>query len=434
MRYRAGDRELARELVAFTSLDAAPGTLDGTQKIAGGAILILDVARLPVSIDETVDASYTRKGGTTQAVHSEWTFKLRLTGRSSVSSAPLAAVLAQATAQPLRAPVQDPDRERRRDLRMSAQMSVAKMLDVVGEYESGARPDHEFLVRAAAFLRLHPEAVPAMVSRFRSPRLTVRGRGFILDVLVEAGSSAAQKGMREALQTPEASARKTDFAMLVQRFTFVRNPDKESVAFLEKTWETARPKSDPSAAQGTAVALGAVVKHLTAQHQDAAAREVNERLRSELRAAPNPALRAALVSGLGNAARPEDVADISAVAADPDGRVRNEAAHALRSVDSADARQTLLAMVTDSNAGVAAQAFGSLSQQSLSDSDWRALSDIAVAGKMPSSSDAALVNLVRAHGPLRTESRRILTALLRRNQGGDNDLPVIIRGLLASGD
>jgi HEAT repeat protein len=129
--------------------------------------------------------------------------------------------------------------------------------------------------------------------------------------------------------------------------------------------------------------------------------------------------------------RPEDVADISAVASDPDGRVRNEAAHALRSVDSEEARQALLSLATDSSAAVATQAFGSLSQQSLGDSDWSALSDLAVSGKTPSSSDAALLNLVRSRNPPSDQSRRILTALLARNRGGDNDLPVIIRGLLA---
>jgi HEAT repeat protein len=319
---------------------------------------------------------------------------------------------------------------------MSHEMSLAKVLDVVGEYESGARPEHEFLVRAAAFLRLHPEAIPNVVARFRDPALTVRGRGFILDVLVEAGSGPAQKGMREVLQMPQASARRTDFAMLVQRFTFVREPDAESVAFLEKTYAAHKTDADLASAQGTAVALGAVVKHLAAMHEDAAAREVNERLRAELRAAPGPALRAALVSALGNAARPEDVPDISAAAGDPDGRVRNEAAHALRSVDSQDARRTLLTMVTDSSAAVATQAFGSLSQQTLSDSDWRALSDVAASGKSPFSSDPALVNLVRSRNPPSGEQRRILTALLARNYGGDNDLPVIIRGLLgkSSGD
>jgi hypothetical protein len=431
MRYRAAGNELAREPISFTALDAVPGALDGAQRISGGALLGLDAAGLPLSIEETIDAAYTRKGGTMPAIHSTWTFTLRRTGQATASSAALAAAVLQATARPLRAAIEDPDRDHRRDVRMSREMTLGKVLDIVGEYESGARPDHEFLVRAAAFLRLHPEAIGAVVSRFRDPGLTVRGRGFILDVLVETGSGPAQKGMREALQLPQASEKRTDFGMLVQRFTFVREPDAESVAFLEKTYEADKRNADPSAAQGTAVALGAVVKHLAAMHQDAAAREVNERLRAELRGAPGPALRAALVSALGNAARPEDVADISAVAGDPDGRVRNEAAHALRSVDSEQARQTLLSLAADSSAAVATQALGSLSQQSLGDSDWSALSDLAASGKTPSSSDPALLNLVRSRNPPSDQSRRILTALLARNRGGDNDLPVIIRGLLA---
>src|SRR5262249_35110699 len=105
VRYRAAGDELVREPLAFISLDAVQGALDGAQRLGGGALLKLDAGAVPLNIEETVDASYTRNGGSTPAIHSVWTFRLRRTGQAAASTTALAAAALQATARPLRTPV-----------------------------------------------------------------------------------------------------------------------------------------------------------------------------------------------------------------------------------------------------------------------------------------------------------------------------------------
>jgi hypothetical protein len=427
--YRAAGAELLRQPVVYRQLDAARGQLDGKQELSGGAVIALDDSGVPVSIDEAVKVVYTRPKGTAPAVQSQWSFKLRRTGEAR-GTAGLAAAAARAQVQPLRARVADPDREKRRDQHLAEKMSLDQMMLAFERFERGTRAGGQFVIKAAAWLRLHPEQLPLLAKRFQDSDLTVKGRGLILDVLAQTGTPAAQGAMREALGSEAAHAKPRDFSLLAQRFSFVLAPDRASIEFLEKEYEAANRSAVVQAAQGTAVALGAVVRRLDAQKDHALADQVSEKLRADLRQAQTPELRGALVAALGNAARREAVPDLVAVASDADVRVRDQVASALRSVDSPEARAGLLSLVADSSGAVATSALGSLRKQSLQDDDWRALRDLATSGRTPASSDTAMVELVRAKGQGRAEGRQILGKLLERNDSPDNDLPVIIRSLL----
>ena len=431
VRYQRGANELARQPVAFNTLDLVHGPLDGKQTVRGGTLIAVDENGVPLSFDETIDATYVKPGTSTPAVHSSWRFTLVRKAVSS-SDARLGAVAEHAQVQPLRAQINDPEREKRRDQRLAKAMNTDQMLQMIDRYQAGAKLGDEFLVRAAAFLRLHPEAFPPLLAKFNLDSLSVKGRGLILDVLAQTGNAKAQEAMRTALSSAVAHAKTHDFSALVQRFTFVLEPDAASIKFLEETYDANEHGGDVESAQGTVVALGSAVRRLTIQHDLAAANEINDRLRSGLRQAQTPAMRGALVAALGNAARPEDVPDIASVATDADARVRDQVAAALRTVDSPGARQALFSLAIDHNTGVATKAFEALHSQSLGDSDWQTLEEIAQQGTSPTSSDAALLNLVRDKDKTiaRPEARQILSAMLTRNQGSDSDIPVIIRGLL----
>ena len=428
LRYRASQAELLREPVSYRELDAVHGALQGKQEVRGGAVLSLDGSGVPLAIDETVGASYSRVGAASPAVQSSWTFVLHRTGEGRAQG--LAVAAARAQVQPLGAQVADPDREKRRDERMAEGMSYDALSLAFDRFETGTRPGHTFLAKASAWLRLHPEELPALVGKFKSKELTVKGRGLILDVLAETGNAGAQKAMRDALSSDAARAKPHDFSILVQRFTFVIAPGQESIDFLEKELSEAKHAQNVQAAQGAAVALGSAVRRLDGQLEHGQAAQLNERLRADLRDARTPELRGALVAALGNAGRPEDVKDLVAVAGDPDVRVRDQVASALRTVDSADARAGLLSLAADPSSAVSISALGSLQKQTLGDSDWEKLAGLARERKTPAAADPALVELVRAKGAARAVGREILVKLLERNQGADSDLPAIIRHLL----
>ena len=122
-----------------------------------------------------------------------------------------------------------------------------------------------------------------------------RGRGLILDLLVETGSGPAQKAMREAPGSKEARAQPEAFSSLVQRFSFARAPDRETVDLLQSTYETAKTNGWTTAAEGAVVAPGSTVQSLTEQGNEA-------------------------------------------LSSDKDALVRDQVATSLRSVDSPDAR------------------------------------------------------------------------------------------------
>ena len=429
VRYRMGQKDLAREPIAYQLLDAVSGALAGKQELRGGAVISLDAANLPVSIEEATSAVYTKPTGTAPAVQSTWTFLLHRTGEGA-ARAGLAAAVVRARAQPLAAQVEDPDREHRRDLRLAEGMSLDRLALTFDRFENGTKVAHDFLMKAAAWLRVHPEDLPSMTAKFMTKDLTVKGRGLILDVLAETGNPGAQQTMRDALSSDAARARPQDFSILVQRFTFVIAPERGSIDFLQRELDAAKLASNVTAAQGTAVALGSAVRRLDGQNEHALAQQVNERLRQDLRQAGSPELRGALVAALGNAGRAEDVPDLIAVAGDDDVRVRSQVASALRTVDSKEARTGLFSLAVDQSAMVASTAFGSLQKQSLEDDDWQQLAGLARDGRTPSGSDSALVELVRTKGRARTEGREILTQLLKRNTSPDSDLPAIIKHLL----
>lgn len=433
VRYRSGLRQLARETVSYSQLDAVPGTLaNGTQELHGGGVIELDADGIPQSIEDTIGASFFRQGGTSPAIASSWSFTLHRTSEARGVTPGLALLAGKLQPQPIAGQVADPDREKRFDTRAAEGVTFDSLMLTFDRFENGAKHDRAFVVKAAAWLRLHPDQVPYMVAKFKSKDLTVRGRGLIMDVLAQTNTPVAQKAMRMALETPEARTKPKDFSTLVQRFTFVNAPDKESVEFLSREYFDDLHAGNVTAAQGSIVALGSLVRRLDDQLEHDQARAVNERIRAELHNARAPEIRAALVAALGNAARDEDVADLAQAASDDDVRVRDQVATALRSVDSPAARSALLTLAGDSTGAVAIHAMDSLQKQTLGDDDWRALASLAREGKTTGASDAAFVALVREKGPARQEGREILTKLLKRNQGGDNDLPVIIRSVLQS--
>lgn len=77
--YRAGLREMARESIRYRQLDAVMGELDGKQELKGGAVIGLDSRGVPLSIEETAGAAYTRPGGAAPAVQSSWSFVMHRT-------------------------------------------------------------------------------------------------------------------------------------------------------------------------------------------------------------------------------------------------------------------------------------------------------------------------------------------------------------------
>ncbi|PTL76516.1 HEAT repeat domain-containing protein [Vitiosangium sp. GDMCC 1.1324] len=427
---RDGDR-LHRTPVAYESLDAVPGpALDGQQQVRGSALLSLDATGAPVSFSDQVELSYTRRGATEPSIIAGWTFTLERLVQERYDAAALLA-RAQTPARPLSQPVTDAELGARRDARLAQGVSVESLMLDIDHFEAGQRPAHALIVKAGAYLRLHPEADLELVHKFQNPELTLKGRGFVLDLLVQAGDGPAQAALRAALETPVAQEHSREFGLLVQRFSFVEAPEPESAEFIAHQFERARNARDVASAQGAAVALGSTVRRLAQMGREDAARQYGARLRDELAYTQEPGMQRGLLAALGNAARLEDVDAIRAYSGSEDPQVRDQVASSLRHLDTPAARETLLSLATDTHSSVASSAFASLLTQTMEPGDWSRLAEQVEAGKTPLSADAALLELVRTQRQSAgARGDAILVALLARNGGGDNDLGGIIRQML----
>ena len=190
--------------------------------------------------------------------------------------------------------------------------------------------------------------------------------------------------------------------------------------------------SSAAATQGAAVALGSVVHKLQQMGHEDLASTYNRGLLSSLEEAGDVGKKRALLSALGNAGREENLPALLKYVGDEEPGVREQAASALRSVDSKEAAQGLLKLASDPLVGVSTLALRSLAQQTLGEDEWSALRKLAEGGRTNASADTMFVELVRKQrAAAGSAGDEILRALQRRNQGGENDIAEMIEQLLA---
>jgi hypothetical protein len=429
VRYQRDGQGFVRVPLEYKTLETAPGALDGRQVLTGET-------RITLGADAELDTasgsellSYRRPGQDKPSVSSAVTFTLSR-GASTQVRKPDPASLASRVYQPLQDHPADPGLEQRRDQRMAALVSAESISMEIERYSSGAKPDHAFLARTAAYLRVHPEAARALEQRFEAKGTTVKARGFILDLLVGAGDANAQEVLRKTLGSEAAAMSPGDHGIFLQRFSFVSMPDAQSARFLDETM-TAK-SSSAKAQQGAAVALGSVVQAFAQQGHAALAASYNQELVTRLSEATDKDQQRALLTALGNAAQPDNASTILPYANSAEPTVREQAASALRNTDTPEAHAALIKLSADVQSGVSSLAIRSLSQQALSGEDWATLRDEVEHGQLNAAADAGLVDLVRkqrAQGG--AEGDAILRSLLARNSGAENDLGGLIEALLA---
>lgn len=431
VRYLRDGLTLLRNPAAFERLDAVPGALDGEQTLKGGAAIRLDADARLVSLQDAGEWRYQRRGQSKASVDVGFTFVLERRAEEACDAPALRAQLGGTKAQPLARAIDDPQRAARRDQRLAGKLTLDDLLSRFDHFEKGQRPGHDFIVRAGAFLRLHPEALARLAARFEDPALGFRGKGLLLDTLVAAGDANAQQVMRRLLQGEEARKDPRDLGMLVQRFSFVEEPEPASEQFLEEELQRARLARQVPAQQGAAAALGAMSDRLRHAGRPDLAGSAADLLARELRGSDNPNVQRALLAGLGNARRPEDVGTIAGFAGSDDPRLRLEAASALRWMETPEAHEALLQLASDRDANVAGTAVEALALHALGASDWSALRLLVQSGRIPAGADAPLVDLIRKQrASAGAEGELILRVLLARNASPENDLRQVIRELL----
>jgi hypothetical protein len=430
MRYGRLDGMITRTPEKYASIDALGGErLDGEQFVNGNDILELDAAGALLSIHTEDSLIYTRRGAATRAYEGRASFVL-----DRVSTAPFDAKSVRVddlVAQTIEERPSDPGLAARRDQRLAQGMTMDDMQAATLHYESGAKLPHNFVVKAAAYLRIHPEQCDLLVQRFEAPATGPKSRGLILDVLSQTGTDAAQAAMRDALSSK--AARGKDFGALVQRFSFVMEPTRETADYLRSTYQGLKGGGDRKAMGGAAAALGAVANKLALEGQRGEAEAVGGMLVNELRTAADADAKRGLLTALGNARLPDALDAVRSNSGDADPRVRASVAEALAGYDAPEARATLLDLASDASSTVSASALMALREQPLGNTEWNDLANRVRDGRISAGSDPQLVQLVRVQGGSAGDAGdAILRTVLARSSPSESDLPAMIQNMLAT--
>jgi len=322
-----------------------------------------------------------------------WQSSLRLTDVTVVPRSPAGNV---ATVTPDVKPSSRANRTQVSDQRIGA-MTLDKIVSDIERYGAGGvMPYHErWLWQATGLLTRHPELAATFAKMAMETDAKPRARELLLDLLANVGHAEAQAALREALGSEVLkSAPTAEYTALIQRFSLLKNPDDESVAFIAQSYQE---QELGDVRYGAATAYGSVIDRLSHRDPDAASLHA-QLLADHLVEATEPVEQRALIGALGNAARPEHGKVLGEFARSELPAVRNAVAHALELHPSPDASDVLLGLMADGSASVRETAMDYLGRRDLTANQVSAL-------------------LKKAMDAETQESPTVLTALLERLMG-----------------
>ncbi|PRP98631.1 HEAT repeat domain-containing protein [Enhygromyxa salina] len=344
---------VVRDLAQVVRFDTAPGVeVDPTMVIAEARIE-LDARRLPIAIDQRDSIDL---GGVVELVSDDrFTLEYVRTREADPGVAPLAGSateLVELVELVMVDPTAGPDREaadRALDRQLAAGMTFDDIEVAIATMDGGVFPRPGLVSRAAALLRSSPELIPSVIQTCL--RAGGNGRQLSFDLLASTGSSIAQAAMHGLLLDPAARGW-SERALLFQRFAFVSEPSSATGGFLLDQLAAAQSEGDEKMVRAILHPLGTVAGRV----QDPVLAEQMHQALVRAAASEVGAIRAASISGLGNARRASDRARLIGALADPDPDVRVEAAAALRAHVVPEATAALLEALDDSDVAVASRA------------------------------------------------------------------------------
>jgi len=292
---------------------------------------------------------------------------------------------------------------------MVGEMTLSDLEQGIASYAlSGLSPQEGWMTRAVLLLRLNPAYAARLADLFQDPGTNANVRAFICDMLASAGNPDAQAAMRDALSSDAARLDPERYPGLLQRFSFVKEPTPETMAFLDGVMATSSGVDRLAAAHS----LGAAAGHLRTTGGDYA--PYNAKLIDNLKNAGSPDERRAMVGSLGNVGAPQNVPVLAEMTKDENSEVRRAVARAMRKVDAPEARDVLFDLIGDSDIGVGEAALATLGDQALGKEDLERLeSSVTSAGFNPAL-DQQVVSLLSGEGKDEAARNRMLDAILAR--------------------
>lgn len=289
----------------------------------------------------------------------------------------------------------------------------------------GQAPDHNrFLWRASGLIEQDSGAIEPMKPLFRAPTTTHAGRALILDLLVGAGTEAAQAALIQLIDSPIVDADPLR-VHLRQRLALLPTFAPETVRFLEEKARSEDPWHEPAR-----IALGAAAHALRAQGEEETAARLGAYLVKTLEQATMARAIEVLLMALGNTKDPAYESAIVAHAGHVEGSVRFAVADALRAMPSDGAETTLLSLVADQDPEVSRKAIDTLRERlPLGVSAWGGIMASLEAERIPPTALPELATLCGEEAKVDGPARRVLERMVL-SPNADVNLRARVRRML----
>jgi HEAT repeat protein len=283
---------------------------------------------------------------------------------------------------------------------------------------AGEMPNHrQWIYRTVGLLLLKPETCAELAKAWSEPGLSDGAHNLIVDVLANAGSAEAQKALRDILGSEQAW-KDNNFQRLVQSMTLLREPNVESVAFLESLSTTVKQPAGQAAA---VISLGSGIGKLYARGEVQEAEKFNRTIRRLAQSASTSGQKQGVLYAIGNTGMDSNLSLLGDFISSPDDNIRATSARALRNFKGGDARSSLRLMTVDPSPLVQREAIRALRNNGISTEDVGALLAGVRSGEIDTST---LPGLMRALSTSLKEgvNSGIMLDALRSRAGGDRDL------------
>ncbi|HMJ15067.1 MAG TPA: HEAT repeat domain-containing protein, partial [Polyangiaceae bacterium] len=179
--------------------------------------------------------------------------------------------------------------------------------------------------------------------------------------------------------------------------SFLKNPDAESVRWVEARYERGVRANDWNERHASAYVLGSLAEELAGAGRSAEARRINGTLQRGLSQAVSPREAAHALNALGATGRPENLPTILEYSSNSHGTVRTAAVFALGRLDSPEASRALVELVSDPLVTVQARAARALERRHLTNAELDAIARDIHAGALHKQNVRALVEIGKRH-------------------------------------
>lgn len=382
MYHRDDSGAVIRELGSVLRFDTAPGVEVDREGLVGHGRIELDDSRVPVRIELRDSAMLAEQLG------------LVADDRFTLVRTRIEQAVVPALVDPIEIdPTDEPD-QRAIALALDRQYAQDVTMDdleiAMTTVDGGVLPRAGEVSRAAALLRGWPERTAELQALAMGAGS--HGRQLAFDLLASAGTPEAQRAMCALLAEPVAASWR-ERALLVQRFAFVGAPTSETAEFLLAQAAAAEHAGDETSLRAVLHPLGTVTGRL----EDPWLAERLHRVLVDAAGDEDGKVRAAAISGLGNARRRDDLERLIAATRDDDAGVRVEAVAALRTHVIPKATAALLAALDDADPAVASRALNVLHERHFEGEADPELLARARSGEYNRQLDRAMASALYAH-------------------------------------